>query len=290
MEGLAGIINRYINRDMVVHGRAKHTRDGYRYALLRFSRWLDDSKQMPVAINEITPEDVEDYVLYLEAQRYAVMTRRHILCALRGLFRYGVQQTAIAVDPSQGIPYPPAPQRPPFHLEPDEVEKLIVGAERPIVRALSATLFMTGLRISEAVGLKLGDVDLKHGRLLVRHGKGNKSRVVPICKRLRSLLLDYLVAHRPAVSGDNFFATSSGKFGVDYAGHLVAEEARRLGLRGRVTPHVLRHSFATCLLANGTDLYRISVLLGHSSTRTTAIYAHIADRELEQAVTVFNQA
>ena len=283
------VVSRFITRHLAVQGKAKLTRQGYRYDLADFLRWLDATKPSPVSIADVATEDIEDYLLSLEDRKLAALTRRRRLCAIKGLFGYAARQGLVAVNPTRDLPYPQASSRPPYHLDADDADRLIIGAHNPLVRALAATLYMTGLRISEAVDLKLGDIDLKRARLLVRHGKGGKARVVPICGRLGSILLEYLIAHRPGVSGDWFFATASGSLSRWYAVRLIAEEAQRLKLPGRVTPHVLRHTFATHLLANGTDLYRISQLLGHSSTRTTAIYAHIADRQLEEAVAVFNR-
>ena len=282
------IVTRYLKRHLVVQGRAWLTRQGYGYDLADLTRYLAQNSPSPVQLEDVSAEHIEDYLLNLEERKLAPVTRRRRLCAIKGLFSYAAQKQLIAVNPTKELAYPQPNTRPPFHLAPEDANRLIVGSQNPLTRVLAATLYMTGIRIGEAVELKLGDVDLNQRRLLVRHGKGNRSRVVPICNRLKGIMLEYLVAHRAGVPGERFFATPKGTLSRRYATSLITDEARRLKLPGRVTPHVLRHSFATHLLAKGTDLYRISRLLGHSSTRTTAIYAHITDVQLADAVAAFN--
>ena len=287
-EPMKKAIQRYTNRHLVIQGRAELTRTGYRLDLDVFRRWLEGGRGHIVSVDEVNYDDVGDFMLELERKKQAPRTRVRKLCALKGFFAYAVKTGLIDEDPTEDIPYVRASSKPPYHLEPEDAEKLITKSRHPLARVLAATLYMTGLRVSEALGLTMGDVDLRRGRLTVRHGKGDKARVVPICTRLKHIMLQYLITERPDVPGDRFFATSSGGCSRGYATQLIRREARELGLAGRVTPHVLRHSFATTLYSEGTDLYKISLLLGHSSTRSTARYSHVADRDLEKAVAVFN--
>ena len=187
--------------------------------------------------------------------------------------------------PPDSIPYPKyTHHRVPTVLSQEEVSKLIDGASNLQSRAILMTLYSTGVRRSELVRLRVQDIDSERMILHIRKGKGGKDRDLPLSAKLLETLREYWRWKRPRVY---LFPSSAGHRGVEQpiSDHSVwyacAEAARHAGLKKRVAPHMLRHSFATHLLENGADLPTIQVLLGHADLEATSIYLHLSRRHLE---------
>jgi site-specific recombinase XerD len=187
--------------------------------------------------------------------------------------------------PPDSIPYPKyTHHRVPTVLSQEEVSKLIDGASNLQSRAILMTLYSTGVRRSELVRLRVQDIDSERMILHIRKGKGGKDRDLPLSAKLLETLREYWRWKRPKVY---LFPSSAGHRGVEQpiSDHSVwyacAEAARHGGLKKRVAPHMLRHSFATHLLENGADLPTIQVLLGHADLEATSIYLHLSRRHLE---------
>lgn len=181
----------------------------------------------------------------------------------------------------EGLRYPKVPRSLPDVLSGSEVESLLGAIETPKHRAILSVAYGAGLRISEVCRLRCADIDSERMAIHVRNGKGKKDRYVMLGERLLVLLREYWLTAQPGreylFPGD----TPDGTTSRDAPRRALRQAAKACGLTKRVTPHVLRHSFATHLLESGTDLRTIQVVLGHASLRTTARYAHISKRHIE---------
>jgi integrase/recombinase XerD len=152
------------------------------------------------------------------------------------------------------------------------------------VKALLHTIFYTGLRLGEAIGLKTEDVNFEHEYVHVKEGKGKKERMVPMNDKLKKILTDYLSDERVDAATDNFFSCRTGKISSTYTEEALRETLHEMGIEKQITPHVLRHSFASNLIERGVDLFRVQKLLGHENIKATNIYLHTNMEELERAV------
>jgi len=231
----------------------------------------------------------------LRANRRSSAARK--LSAVRRLVRYLLQGDALAVDPTAGIRAPKADRRLPNHLSVDDTFRLLDApdAETPAGRRDHAILEVTyscGLRVSELVGLNWSDLDAARGVVRVR-GKGRKERIVPIGKTALAALAAYraqigsLCRRRPANPDAMFLNRRGGRLTVRSVGRLVDRYTLTGGVAGKVSPHALRHSFATHLLGAGADLRAIQEMLGHASLSTTQKYTHV---DLDQLMATYDKS
>jgi integrase/recombinase XerC len=260
------------------------TRELYRAALEEFAAWYERAFGQPPDPTRLTDPEVRDYVVYLQAVRRLSPSSIHIrLAALRGLLRSLGRSLWV-----RG----PRMQRPPVRVVSVlELERLFAAAEgdgwmNKRDTAILALMAKAGLRVGEVVALELGDIELgaKSGWVTVRMGKGNKTRRVPlssgVCRALRAYL-----AVRPVSGASVLFLSRSGNpLSARDVRRVVARLARRAGIEGRVTPHVLRHTFATRVLEMGADLATVAAILGHESIATTSRYLHPSEARLVEAV------
>jgi integrase/recombinase XerC len=260
------------------------TRELYRAALEEFAAWYERAFGQPPDPTRLTDPEVRDYVVYLQAVRRLSPSSIHIrLAALRGLLRSLGRSLWV-----RG----PRMQRPPVRVVSVlELERLFAAAEgdgwmNKRDTAILALMAKAGLRVGEVVALELGDIELgaKSGWVTVRMGKGNKTRRVPlssgVCRALRAYL-----AVRPVSGASVLFLSRSGNpLSARDVRRVVVRLARRAGIEGRVTPHVLRHTFATRVLEMGADLATVAAILGHESIATTSRYLHPSEARLVEAV------
>lgn len=212
--------------------------------------------------------------------------------AVRGLHRFAVREGMSAADPARDVKPPAPPRRLPKAIGVDEVERLLAAAGPADTarglrdRALLELLYGTGARISEAVGLAVDDVDLTGAAVRLR-GKGGKDRVVPVGRYAREALEAYLVRARPALGAHGpggpalFLNARGGRLSRQSAWSTLRSAARRAGLQD-VSPHTLRHSFATHLLDGGADVRVVQELLGHASVTTTQVYTLVTVDRLRE--------
>ena len=210
-------------------------------------------------------------------------SQARLVSSLRGLFRYLVLERVIPRDPMQLVASPGRTRKLPRLLAADEVLRLLAAPDRTTARglrdaAMLLTMYAAGLRVSELVTLKLGDVDLRGGYLTVL-GKGSKRRVVPLSRSACSAIEQYLTEVRPgwAHPKDATVFVTHRRRGMTRQGfwRIIREHGAVAGITKAITPHVLRHSFATHLLQGGADLRVVQALLGHSDIATTQIYTHV---------------
>ena len=269
-------------------GLAKASLASYRSDLMHFSSWLGEQKFPPlIDVDELA---LMSFVAMLSKTLRASSQARYI-STLRRFYRYLLERGQIRSDPTLRIAMPAKPSRLPKVLSEVQVETLLAAPETETElgqrdRAMLETLYATGLRVSELVGLKLYEVDFDMGVVRV-FGKGSKERLVPLGEDAIDWLRRYLVeARRTLLDGrqsDDLFVTARGAGMTRQAfWQLSKRYARLAGMDpARLSPHVLRHAFATHLLNHGADLRVVQMLLGHSDISTTQIYTHIARERLK---------
>jgi site-specific recombinase XerD len=270
-------------------GMATKTVTTYATDLTMFARWFSDSTGEPFTARSVTPTDVLDYKAHLRTvQRRQAATVNRRLAALRKFFLWAQGTGRITEVPTATVKGVPSSPRIPKSLAKREVDRLLREAEKAGNKRNLAILLLlrhTGLRVGELCNLRLSDISIseRKGSVLVRSGKGDKDRIVPLNHDVREALDAYL-AVRPTVNDDHLFIGQRGEpLQTDAVQLVVRKFARRAGLAG-VTPHVLRHTFAKHVLDAGEDLATVSRLLGHERLETTAIYTEPTARDLEEAV------
>jgi len=225
---------------------------------------------------ELGEEEIKEYLAHLLSMDVGPETLKMQVAGLK--FLYGV--TLNRPEVANRLPWPKVPHRMPDILSGTEVEKLL-GAVHGVVPAMALTVaYAAGLRIGEACQLRVEDLDSKRGLIHVRLGKGKKDRYVMFAATLLSMLRSYWLAVRPP-DGWLFPGREPGShLQENTVRKALAAAVEKVGLKKRVTPHVLRHSFATHLLETGVDIRLIQVLLGHSSIRSTARYTHVSQKHI----------
>lgn len=293
---LAAAATAYLDHLAVERGLATHTLAAYRRDLDRYRRWLATRGRTDLA--EVTDTDVRDLVVAVRTgtdggTALAASSTARLVAAVHGWHRFAADEGWAPGDPSAAVRPPAQPKRLPKAIGIAEVTALIeaaglgedAGALRD--RALLELLYATGARISEVVGLDVDDLDLDTGELLLR-GKGGKQRVVPVGSFARAAVEAYLVRARPELAargrgGPAVFLNSLGRrLSRQSAWAVLQRAAERTGLATHVSPHTLRHSFATHLLAGGADVRVVQELLGHASVTTTQIYTHLTPETLRE--------
>ncbi|HEX4904300.1 MAG TPA: site-specific tyrosine recombinase [Acidimicrobiales bacterium] len=274
-------------------GRSANTLAAYRRDLAQYVDWLDGTP-----LDRVAPADLERYVGHLRATGKAPASIARGLVAVRGLHRFLAEEGETDRDPGADVASPRVPRGLPKALTEDEVATLIgaVTGWDPRARrdrAILEVLYGTGLRISELVGLSLGDLDLDEG-LVRAFGKGSKERVVPLMGMSLQAMREWLApSGRGAVEparwarrGDAeavFLNLRGGRLTRQGAWGIIRHHGDRVGLRDRLTPHVLRHSCATHLLDHGADIRVVQELLGHASISTTQVYTLVSQSRLREA-------
>jgi integrase/recombinase XerD len=239
-----------------------------------------------------TREELERYLAELRAEGLAASTIARRLAAARAFFRHRVLIGVAEENPAADVALPRRARRLPRTLSPGEAERLIEAASGTTPRdlrdrALVELLYGAGLRVSEAVGLERGGVDLDE-RLVRSIGKGGKERIVPLGRNAADALRRYLSRGRPFLDRRHvpelFLNAQGGALTRAGAFLILRRLAERAGLEpGRVHPHLLRHSFATHLLEGGADLRSVQEMLGHADLATTELYTHVTDRRRREA-------
>ncbi len=284
MDDDALLIRRFTDALWLEEGLSDNTIKAYGSDLKQFAAWL----RKP--LHQATPECVSRYLSQRFHQGASSRTSARILSSLRKFYDYLVRERLIAENPCAGIDSPYLGRSLPQFLSESQVEALLAAPDtsRPLGlrdRAMLEVMYAAGLRVSELVVLRFRQLDSQRGlvRLL---GKGNKERLVPLGEEALDRLEDYLVHGRPQLLGarrsDYVFVTRRGGPMTRQAfWQLIKRYARQANIDKPLSPHTLRHAFATHLLNNGADLRVVQMLLGHSSLSTTQIYTHVAQARLK---------
>ncbi len=277
----------FLNYLRVEKGLAGNTVEAYRRDLKKFCRFLEKSGW---DLRSAGPTGVRKFLLQLDGQDLGSRTLARQIVSLRGFYRYLPQDGVVASDPKENLESPSIWKVLPKYLTLEEVEKLLAqpATDTPIGvrdRAILEMLYATGLRVSELISLRVADINLEAGAVRTL-GKGNKQRIVPMGKAAIAALERYKGARDrllgPRQSGFLFVNRRGARMTRQNVGLRLAAYGRQAGIRKRIAPHLLRHSFATHLLARGADLRSLQMMLGHSDISTTQVYTHIATARLKE--------
>ena len=271
-------------------GLSRNTLDSYRRDLNKFAAWLE--QQRGASILQTGHGDIQAYLAYLVVKQKAKPSSTgRAISSLKRLFRYLLRQSRISIDPTLQIDTPKLPRNLPKSLTEQDVEQLINApdSQTPLGlrdRTMFEVLYATGLRVSELVTLRITQVSMDMGVVRVM-GKGSKERLVPLGEEALNWLRRYLADGRAILlSGqisDALFVTARGEgMTRQMFWYLTKKHARQGGLNKPISPHTLRHAFATHLLNHGADLRVVQMLLGHADISTTQIYTHVARERLKQ--------
>lgn len=279
-----------VERGLAANSLAAYGRDLRRY--LRFCRARGIS-----SVDEVTEADLGAFLAALRAGDHehgplSAASAARTLVAVRGFHRFAQREGISASDPGRQVRPPSAARRLPKPLSVSDVEAILTStggsAAEPLGlrdRALLELLYGTGARISEAIGMDVDDLDLELGAVLLR-GKGGKQRVVPVGSKAREALEAYLVRARPGLLTQGepavFLNARGGRLSRQSAWTILRAAAERAGVTADVSPHTLRHSFATHLLDGGADVRVVQELLGHASVTTTQVYTKVTVEHLRE--------
>jgi integrase/recombinase XerC len=276
-------LNSYMNHLAGEKNSSQYTLRNYRREIGEFLGFI--ARRQITAWDKVDKEVVRDYLSWLNAEEYAKASVARRLSELRSFCRYLIREKVLATNPFDAVSAPKLPKRLPRFLSNDEV-KVLLGAPPTSNpqglrdRAILELLYAAGMRVSELAGLNLSDVDGTRAQIKVL-GKGNKERFVLIGKPALRAVLSYIREGRPKLIGKKtsnaiFLNRFGTRLTVRSVQMTIAKYAMLAGIKGEVTPHVLRHTFATHLLDGGADLRSVQELLGHESLSTTQIYTHVS--------------
>ena len=295
--GAAALVDDFVSHLEFERGLSRNSVAAYRRDI---SKWVAFCAGAGVDVRDVRHDHVTDFLDRLRKGRppasapMAPSSVARTLVSVRSFYRYLVRETGLAGDPTERVGSPSRPRPIPKAISIDQVERLIQAPAADLLGrrdvAMLEVLYGAGLRISELVDLDVDDVDLEAGTVLVRSGKGGKGRMVPLGRAARRAVGDYLVQTRPellrrAVRGDAaalFLNARGRRLGRQGCWKVLKRHAGVAGLDRLVSPHTLRHSFATHMLDAGADIRVVQELLGHSSLATTQVYTLVSDRRLQE--------
>ena len=279
-------VDLFLNYLLVEKGAAANTVSAYSRDLNRYLLHLGERSP-----GEIRPCDVTGFLSRLKGEGIAPRSRARALSALRMLHRFLVREGYCELNPTAIIEAPKGVHKLPAVLSGREVEALLkspldTGAIELRDKAMLELLYATGLRVSELVGLKLGDVNLSAGYLMTI-GKGDKERLIPIGESACRSVTGYLESARgELLRGKSspllFLSRLGGGMSRQAFWNIIKKRAMQAGVRSGISPHTLRHSFATHLLENGADLRSVQIMLGHADLSSTQIYTHVTRERLKK--------
>jgi len=278
-------IDLFIDALWLESGLSKNTLSAYRSDLNRFVKFLEGK-----ALLGVSQSDIQKFLALLLAQNTKSSSSARILSTLRRFYRYQIRQNQISSDPCAQVLSPKQGRPLPKTMSEQQVADLLNAPDTksPLGlrdRAMLETLYATGLRVSELVELTLLEANLEMGLVRII-GKGNKERLVPLGEQAVLWLRNYLATGRPDLLGrkssDAMFVTArGGAMSRQAFWYLIKKHAQRAGINQDLSPHTLRHAFATHLINHGADLRSVQMLLGHADLSTTQIYTHIARERLQ---------
>jgi integrase/recombinase XerD len=278
-------IKEFLTYIQVEKGLARHTLESYKRDLDRLQAWSNSNNKQ---LTTLTRSDLRKWIASLSREGLAPTSIARIVSATRGFFKFLMLDGHIKSHPAEDLDTPQRFNYLPKFLTEDEINRLFaapdVATEEGIRdRAILEVMYACGLRVSELVGLKQADIDLLAG-LVVCHGKGNKERRVPLGKSAIHWLQQYgaVKAGYGKATSPFVFLHHGRPFTRQFAWAMIKRHAEKAGIKD-VSPHTLRHSFATHLLQHGADSRSVQALLGHSDISTTQIYTHITDLHLRSA-------
>jgi integrase/recombinase XerD len=286
---ISATISSFLTHVKVEKGLSSNTVSAYRRDLVKFDVFAQKRK---LSLEGVSRDDLVDFLAGLYRMNLESRTVARHLVTLRNFFRFAQIQELITTDPTINLESPKIRRSLPGYLRLEEVERLLEQPDSTTAlglrdRAMLEILYSTGLRVSELIGLRVSDLDSKVGCVRCI-GKGDKERIVPVGRKALVIVEKYLRDARPKLLGRlrgsptlfvNRRGVSLSRVGV---WKILSGYGKRAGLRVSLTPHMLRHSFATHLLERGADLRSVQLMLGHADISTTQIYTHVVEERLKQ--------
>jgi integrase/recombinase XerD len=283
------VIDEFCDALWLEDGLAKNTLHSYRGDLARYAAWLE--KQNGKSLLAANNADIQIYLGVFHKRKTRASSAARLLSSLKRFYRYCLRQGKVKADPTLKIDAPKLPRPLPKSLTEEDIESLLDAPRLETAlglrdKAMLETLYASGLRVSELVALRVGQVSQDMGVVRVV-GKGSKERLVPLGEEAIAWIRRYLREARPdllkqRVSDDLFVTARGAAMTRQMFWHLLRRHALKAGLKKPISPHTLRHAFATHLLNHGADLRVVQLLLGHSDISTTQIYTHVARERLKQ--------
>jgi len=270
-------------------GLSKNTLESYGRDVRKFVLFLEENKIS--SVQEIKYENILDFLSHFKKQGFSDTTTVRTIVSIKQFFKYLLLEKIINADPTSQIHTPKMKKSIPGVISLEDVEKVLASPNESTPEgirdlAMLEVLYATGIRVSELIGLMLNDVNFEMGFVIV-YGKGSKERIVPIGEQAQVKLKTYMELSRPLLlkqrESKELFVTRRGK-GMTRQGFwkLIKTYALKSNITKPISPHTLRHSFATHLLERGADLRTIQIMLGHSDISTTQIYTHVENERLKE--------
>ena len=281
----AKLIDQFIDFYWLTTGASKNTLSAYRSDLKIFSQWLNET-----SLIEVNKKLIQDYFLYRQSTKISSSTQSRVLTCLHSFYQFLLDNNLINTDPTEQLSYPKLEKKLPVFLNIQEVEKLLEAPNSSSLfgqrdRAMLELLYSCGLRVSELINLSYHNINIKEEFIRI-HGKGNKERILP----MGEIAIDYLTAYelnsRPILlkndQSDSYFLSNRGKaMSRQNFFYIIKAYATQAGIDKPLSPHSLRHAFATHLVQKGADLRSVQLMLGHSDISSTQLYTHIQNAQLK---------
>ncbi|MGN7408108.1 tyrosine-type recombinase/integrase [Sporosarcina sp. SAFN-010] len=267
-------------------GLSSETVRRYHMDIRQFSNWLAMNSNGPVLIDEITTKRLEGFVDYLSKERNCLpRSVNRKINVVSVFFQCMVKKKYLLENPAEDVERMKVPDIERTFLSKDEVERIIGAIDHPVIHYFTMTMAYTGIRVNECINLTKDDVDFDANCVRVINGKGGKNRVVPMNLKLKEQLQIYLAEHRPQTDSLFFFALKkTGTVSAQYINRTLKLACEKTGIEKHVTSHFLRHSFASYLVQKDTHVAVIQRLLGHASLKTTSVYLHVRQEDMQDAV------
>jgi integrase/recombinase XerD len=286
------LIDQFLDAVWVEQGLSKNTLSAYSSDLRIFAKWLSDKSML-----DVEKGDLSRFLAARYAAGIGNRSTARILSSLRRFYGYYIRENSLIIDPTLLIESPHIGRPLPISLSELDVELLLNAPEVTNTngfrdKTMLEVLYATGLRVSELVGLKFEQISFRQGVVRII-GKGNKERLVPVGEEAMSWMEAYMIQARKKLLGerqcDYLFVTNRGDGMTRQAfWHIIKRHAKKAGISKVLSPHTLRHAFATHLLNHGADLRVVQLLLGHADLSTTQIYTHIARERLKELHSKFH--
>jgi integrase/recombinase XerD len=279
------LIDQFIDFYWLTTGASKNTLSAYRSDLKIFSKWLNN-----ISLIDVDKKQIQDYFSYRKDSNISASTQSRMLTCLHSFYQFLSDKKNLKIDPTEQLDYPKLEKKLPIFLNVQEVERLLEAPNSKSLfgqrdRAMLELLYSCGLRVSELINLSYHNINLKDEFIRI-HGKGNKERLLPMGEIAIDYLTKYELNSRPALlkngQSDSYFLSNRGSaMSRQNFFYIIKDYASKAGIDKPLSPHSLRHAFATHLVQKGADLRSVQLMLGHSDISSTQLYTHIQNAQLK---------
>ena len=279
------LIDQFIDFYWLTTGASKNTLSAYRSDLKIFSKWLNNN-----SLIDVDKKQIQDYFSYRKDSNISASTQSRMLTCLHSFYQFLSEKKNLKIDPTEQLDYPKLEKKLPIFLNVQEVERLLEAPNSKSLfgqrdRAMLELLYSCGLRVSELINLSYHNINLKDEFIRI-HGKGNKERLLPMGEIAIDYLTKYELNSRPALlkngQSDSYFLSNRARaMSRQNFFYIIKDYASKAGIDKPLSPHSLRHAFATHLVQKGADLRSVQLMLGHSDISSTQLYTHIQNSQLK---------